>query len=411
VTGPLLSRFGLHRVIWFDLSLQLVGSFLVLFSGYSRSFTCLVIGQFLIGIGDVYLLVAIAIIKHFPDQLAFAFSMASSVYGLATASSSLLFPFMVTASFLSVLWLFVGVMLLALLCQLAFAWMDTCVLPAYGYLSPPAAAHPRASDPTSVSSKHSEDVAHTWKHYAEVARAAWPSLQPTSATGRRTAKEMWLLLTSQSSIFWVFVVAGFFAYGGVYGPVWFFPAWIVQVHGYSSLESASISFGLINLISIFVTPVMGWVFDRHGSRLPVFLANFALQILALVLLAWVPSVPPAVVSVLFAGGFSVIRAVGISSLPLIVDAAFVDLASNIYMLVFALGVIFSENLSSVMVAHFGLIGIFPFSIALDVVCFVLILWLCYHANPVFQAIPQPFVLQLPEIRWSSSRLQLQAEGP
>lgn len=76
------SLLGARLVLAINLSVQILGAVLALISAYLQTYTLLVIGCLLIGLGDVYLPLAVLVSQHFPDAVGLAFGLASSTFTL-----------------------------------------------------------------------------------------------------------------------------------------------------------------------------------------------------------------------------------------------------------------------------------------------------------------------------------------
>ena len=384
ITTPLVSLIGLHQTILSLLALQLIGTIITLVSYPQSSFFLLVVGQLFVGIGDLYLSIALLIVRHFPDHLSLAFSFASSIYGVATASSSYLFPWLIAStSFTSVLWLFFGMTVLAIVSHVCFIFIERHAFARYGMYRLRA-------------DSHGQPIVTPWTPVFHRARrvAALPDRHTRPVVER--VRHFWTAMTAQSWILWVFLALGFVCYACIYGPIWLMPPFISHRFGMDEASAAVVSFGLINALSVFLTPLLGFVFDRHGHRLPIFIACFALCMVSSVLLLWAP-VHPALASVFCAPAFSVIRSIGISSLPSIVTPDFVDAASTLYMIWFAIGVIVGDNISAVLAAVHNIAATLYFGLALAAVTIALATVLWWHANDKFQGIARPFCLALPRL--------------
>jgi hypothetical protein len=82
---------GARVVLAINLGIQILGAVLALASAYSRTYSLLVIGCLLIGLGDVYMPLAVLVSQHFPDSVGLSFGLASSMFTLFIVRSLHLF--------------------------------------------------------------------------------------------------------------------------------------------------------------------------------------------------------------------------------------------------------------------------------------------------------------------------------
>jgi hypothetical protein len=169
---------------------------------------------------------------------------------------------------------------------------------------------------TSAASKEINNLASAtvaWRDIVARAHASAPALDPARRSAAQALLSIWRQLQLQPHSFRLFMVQVFVSYAAIYSTVFYVAGFIAARHAISESAASSVSIGLLNLLAIAVSPAQGWLFDRRGRRLTMFIGTFALAFVAIVLVACTRA-HPAWFAVLFVGAFTTVRTASISTL-------------------------------------------------------------------------------------------------
>ena len=184
------------------------------------------------------------------------------------------------------------------------------------------------------------------------------------------------MLKRQPTCFHIFVAQTFFAHAALFPALAYIVRWLVQLDASLTETSASaLSVGLINLLAIFVTPLLGAYFDARGHRLTAFKFCFSPALKGLVLLA-LGEAHPVVFALLYVGAFCVIKAASVSTLTSVVAPATMPLATALYMCSYGTGIYIGGAVNSALVsATGGLRCVYVFGSAMAAITVALTAWM------------------------------------
>ena len=177
------------------------------------------------------------------------------------------------------------------------------------------------------------------------------------------------LAREQPLTFWVFLIYMFNAYGCSITPLTYVPNYFIEA-GYSESEGSLFSYFVINIISLVVSPLFGYMFDNFGKRFILPFILFCLQILSILILDKT-NAHPIIFALLYVSAFAIIRIFGFPLLPLIVKENFIDYSATLFMVFCGCGSTSFYIITGSILKQYGYASLWGFCYGAS--CFTIIL--------------------------------------